>query len=180
MSSNSHTLTLMRHAKSSWNQADLQDFDRPLNARGNRDAPIMAARLLEQQPLPNLIISSSAARAKATAEYLLEACKLIDCQPHYQEESKLYLASPESLLQVVSRQDEENKHVIIVAHNPGLEDLSYLLSGGDCDEPMPTAAIRQFSSPGWQALGEQFLRAKHAAIQPALELRYHDFPKKPI
>ena len=122
------TLTLLRHAKSSWDERGIPDHDRPLNDRGERDAPRMAKRLVEAGIRPSLILSSTALRAWTTA-------KIFARQINYPAEflqrvSKLYLASRKTLLEVVSRQENGFNNIVLVGHNPGLTDFAeYLVPG---------------------------------------------------
>ena len=161
----------MRHAKSSWSQTAMADHDRPLNKRGYHDAPDMAIRLLNHGPQPELILCSSAARAIATADYLRKACKEYNCQPDYQEIPELYLSSPDTMLNLISQQSAQINHIVVVAHNPGMEDLSEKLAQSDLG-PMPTAAIRQFSCGAWNAMHPN-------TLDPTTQftLQYNDFPK---
>lgn len=138
------TLTLMRHAKSDWKNAQLTDHDRTLNARGHRDAPDMATRLMNLDSVPELILCSTALRARETATHVLDVFEKRNvCIAYHQD---LYLAPPSTMLQLLEREACEAKHVMLIAHNPGLEDLSAILSGLESDL-MKTAAIRQFTCP---------------------------------
>src|SRR5205823_3269897 len=94
------TLLLLRHAKSSWDDSSLRDFDRPLAPRGKRDAPSMGRVLKEQGPLPDLIISSPAVRAKETIEAFVKSAKL-DLTPQFDE--NVYAASSAELLRLVNQ-----------------------------------------------------------------------------
>jgi len=135
-------LTLVRHAKSSWNVQGQQDHERPLNERGMRDAPIMAKRLLDKGCIPDLILCSSAVRTQQTAQYFLNAFE--QSQDQLWVEPKLYLCSPETILNEVAVAEAGNTHVMIIAHNPGLEQLCALLSS-ECQQAMPTLGIRHFA-----------------------------------
>jgi len=135
-------LTLVRHAKSSWNVQGQQDHERPLNERGMRDAPVMAQRLLDRRCIPDLILCSSAVRTQQTAQYFLKALELSHDQLWV--EPKLYLCSPETILNEVAVAEAGNTHVMVIAHNPGLEQLSALLSS-ECQQAMPTLGIRHFA-----------------------------------
>jgi phosphohistidine phosphatase len=143
-------VTLVRHAKSSWNNPGQADHDRPLNQRGVRDGPIMASRLLARECVPDLLLSSTARRAQATSAYLQSAFQLSPEQ--FQLSKALYLASPECLLEILSVVDTKVRHVMIVGHNPGLETLSEQLAGRTL-APMPTLGIRHFACASIQALG---------------------------
>jgi len=130
------TLTILRHAKSSWDDADLVDFDRPLNARGNRDAPTMGQRMQVAGIRPSLIISSPAARAWTTARIV--ANELTYPLEFLQRERDLYHAGTETLFDVISRQDEGFNSIVVVGHNPGLTDLANKLIPG-LTSNLPTA-----------------------------------------
>lgn len=181
-----NTLTLMRHAKSSWKEPALGDHDRPLNARGHRDAQVMAVRLLSNSSTPpDLILCSTATRAVSTADYLRKACEQWNCQPEYQETADLYLASPQTILKILAEQAGNASRVVIIAHNPGLEDLSFRLSNGASNAPMPTNAIRQFSCPDWKTLHRVYARSTQSDARGNLHKRgvaasliYDDYPKK--
>lgn len=132
------TLLILRHAKSSWEDASLPDHDRPLSKRGKRDAPRMGRLLKEEGLRPDLILSSTAKRARRTAEAVAEECG-------YEDEVRLnrdlYAAGPEEILHVLKGLAEDPERVMVVGHNPGLEELVSGLTGEE--ERMPTAALAQ-------------------------------------
>lgn len=132
------TLLIMRHAKSSWKEADLDDYDRPLNKRGKRDAPRVGELLRQQGLLPDLILSSTAKRAHATAQLVAEACGY---QGEMLLQRDLYAAGAEAFLDALQHVSHEYDCVMIVGHNPGLEELLEALTGDA--EPLPTAALAQ-------------------------------------
>lgn len=136
------TLLVLRHAKSSWKNALLDDFDRPLNERGLHDAPRMGALILTLHLTPSIILSSPAVRALATAEQIAESC-------HYKGEILLrpdfYLAGAPVYLAALSELDDSYDSVMIVGHNPGLEELVTALTG--VEERLPTAALAKVSLP---------------------------------
>ena len=127
---------IIRHAKSDWN-FDVSDFDRPLNNRGFRDAPEMAARLTKQPVLPGLLISSPAKRAITTAQIFAEALHIPPSR--IQEETSIYEASLSTLLDVITHLDNTYKHAALFGHNPGLTELAAYL--GTTHPSMPTCAI---------------------------------------
>jgi phosphohistidine phosphatase len=136
------TLLVLRHAKSSWDDHDLNDHDRPLNARGKRDAPRVGKLLCEQHLKPDAVLSSTAKRARKTATKALEAAGYgVDAQLI----RELYLADPATIVSVLNRQPDAFACVLIVGHNPGLENLVHLLSGHDGG--LPTAALAQLELP---------------------------------
>lgn len=170
------TVTLLRHAKSSWADANQSDYDRPLNKRGNNDAPEMARRLVERDAIPGIILSSSAQRTRETTAHLLE---VFGTQaPVVQYHEALYLASPGTMLELMETVADK-EHIMLIAHNPGMEDLSAHLQG-IVDDTMPTAAIRQFSCTSIAALCKQ-LRTSDKDYDPQSDhgarLAYSDYPK---
>ncbi len=140
------TLLILRHAKSSWDNARLADHDRPLNARGEADAPVMGALVREQEIIPQLIISSSAKRARATAEIVAEVCGEVEVWLT----RDLYMAGPEEAMAILEKVSDGINTVMIVGHNPGMEELLTELTG--LWERMPTAALAMIGLPvdSWQ------------------------------
>ena len=134
------TLLLMRHAKSSWDDETLSDHQRPLNRRGLAAAPRMGRFLQEQSLLPDLILASTAERARHTAELVAEASGFAGDLHEYDD---LYHAGPHQFLTVLANIEGEYDRVLVVAHNPGSEELIELLTGKH--ERMPTAALAQIS-----------------------------------
>ena len=111
----------MRHAKSSWDDPDLSDFERPLNARGKRDAPRMGKRLKEKELTPDCVISSPARRALSTAKRI---CAVLAFDKNkIKTERKLYHASEETMLSIVQGIKNSFNTVLIFGHNPGLTDF---------------------------------------------------------
>lgn len=134
------TLLLLRHAKSSWENADLADFDRPLNSRGLEAAPLVGGIIYDRQLQPDLILSSPAKRAKQTAVLVKETGQ-IAAKIRYEE--KIYEASPSALLQILSEQEDRNEKILLVGHNPGLEGLIKVLTGETT--AMATAALAKIN-----------------------------------
>jgi phosphohistidine phosphatase len=133
-------LLVLRHAKSSWKNANLADFERPLNKRGRNDAPRMGELLRRQGIVPDLIISSSAERALATAEAVALACGY---DLEIQTTRQLYHAWPDDYIEVINSVPDECDRVMVVGHNPGMESLVEELTGEWIR--MPTAALAQIS-----------------------------------
>ncbi len=146
-------LTLMRHAKSSWDDASLSDFDRPLNARGFKNAPEMGERLAETDFLPDIIITSPAIRAKTTAELIAEQIKFNKNQ--ILQEPAIYEAGIQSLVNVVAGIDDEHQHAMLVGHNPGFTYVCNYLSDASIDN-IPTCGIVhiEFDVSTWQNIDE--------------------------
>ena len=142
-------LFLLRHAKSSWDDPRLADFDRPLNARGQRAAPLMGRYLRDRKIRPDLILCSPAERARQTVALLAEAAGL-SAPLRYDE--RIYEATATRLAEVVSQADEGAGTLLLVGHNPGLEELLELLTGET--RRMPTAALAcvQLDTERWAKL----------------------------
>jgi phosphohistidine phosphatase len=132
-------LTLVRHAKSDWGDASLEDFERPLNARGERDAPEMARRMVEAGLKPTLIVTSPAVRALATARVFARAFGYPARRIRHADEA--YLASPGTLLEIVRGLGGRSRHVMLFGHNPGISQFATLLTGDDSLGDVPTAAV---------------------------------------
>lgn len=136
-------LLILRHAKSSWGDSSLADWERPLSERGIADAPRVGEQLRKQSIIPDLIITSDALRARTTAQAVAESAGY---KRELVIEPALYLASPDDIIAVVnSRADDSAGTVMIVGHNPGLEDLLERLTGEHHE--MPTAALAQLALP---------------------------------
>jgi phosphohistidine phosphatase len=137
------TLLVLRHAKSSWDEAGLDDHERPLNDRGERDAPRMGLLVCDRQLMPDLIISSDATRARLTAEAMADAAGY---EGTILLERRLYHASPADIVDLLrSVVESELQTVMIVGHNPGLEELVTKLTGAR--EDVSTAALVQIELP---------------------------------
>jgi len=129
-------LLIFRHAKSSWKHPELADHDRPLNKRGKRDAPRMGELMREHDMVPDLIISSTAKRARQTADFVADTSGY---QDEIQFERSFYAAEPEALIDILQQVADNNECVMVVGHNPDLEELLEMLTGDW--ERMPTAAL---------------------------------------
>lgn len=133
-------LYVLRHAKSSWGDASIADFDRPLNARGLRTAPFMGELAARHGLKPDLIVSSPARRAEQTASLFKEAAKF-DCPLRFDE--RIYEASPQTLYAVISEIPANIDSLLLIGHNPGFEFIVAILTGHP--QPMPTAALAVIS-----------------------------------
>ncbi len=121
------TLLVLRHGKSSWSNADLSDHDRPLKGRGRRNAKRMGEELLARDLVPDLIVSSTARRALSTAR---RAADVAGCGDRIVETRELYLTGARHQLKTVAKHAEDaHQRVMIVGHNPTLEDLVEHLTG---------------------------------------------------
>jgi len=151
------TLLIMRHAKSDWGAEYASDFERPLNARGLRDAPMMAAFLDHNKLLPDHIVSSPAIRTRSTAEFLAREANFAGALT---SDKRIYMASPAMLLEVIHELPPAVEKAMLVGHNPGMEDIIALLCGGRAR--MPTAAIAslRLSAEVWAEAqaGEAYLQ----------------------
>jgi len=145
------TLFLVRHAKSSWADAALPDKDRPLDSRGARDAAKMGKRLAKRDARPDVLLSSPAKRALATAQAIAKAIgfglKDIMVDP------RLYPGEDEELLDLIHELDGKLKRVMLIGHNPGLTELANRLSSEITH--MPTCAIAElrFDTKSWANVG---------------------------
>lgn len=134
------TILVLRHAKSSWSDPGLADIDRPLNKRGKRDAPRMGDLLYKEDLVPDLILCSPARRAKNTALAVIERSDYtgeIEIIPDF------YPGDPETFLDALISLPDNINRVMIVAHNPALEELVYELAGESAR--LPTSALAQIS-----------------------------------
>jgi phosphohistidine phosphatase len=135
-------LLVLRHAKSSWDDVARDDWARPLSPRGERDAPRVGHLLRERSLIPELIITSDAIRAHATARAVAEAAGY---EGTIVAEPSLYHAKPDELLATLNGVTDKVRAVLIVGHNPGLEDLVAQLTGEPLD--LPTAALVHLAVP---------------------------------
>lgn len=143
------TLLLLRHAKSSWDDPAREDHDRPLKKRGKRDAPRIGRLLAREGLVPDRILSSTAERARATAEAVAEACGF---GGSLELSRVLYLAGPDDIVDVVRALPDDGGIVLVVGHNPGLEMLVEALTRRP--ETLPTAALARIALPirSWSRL----------------------------
>lgn len=145
------TLFLTRHAKSSWKHPGLSDHDRPLNRRGEADAPRMAAFLAANYPTPTLLVSSTAVRALTTAEMLAQGFGYPATE--VRRLPQLYLADVPTLLTVARELPDETDVALLVAHNPGMTDCLNALAGAGIDN-LPTCGVARiaFDAAHWAEL----------------------------
>jgi phosphohistidine phosphatase len=160
------TLYLLRHAKSSWDDRAIADFDRPLNDRGRRAAPFMGELIRKRGLVPQAIVSSPALRARETAEAAAAAAGysgviLFD--------ASVYEASPNDLRKIIAGFDNSWSAAMLVGHNPGMEGIVYYLTGHV--EPMPTAALAiiELEIDKWAELDEGMGRLD-TVIRPREEM----------
>ena len=145
------TLLILRHAKSSWDDSRLDDHERPLNPRGEEDAPRMGEMVRDGGLMPDLVVSSDAVRARLTAEAMAASAGYPGT---IQLEPRLYHATAAQIVDLLATElDGDEATVMIVGHNPGLEELVTRLTGER--EDLPTAALAQIALPieRWSDLG---------------------------
>jgi phosphohistidine phosphatase len=161
------TLLLLRHAKSSWDDATLSDFERPLNQRGLWTAPFMGELIKRRGLSPDVIVSSPAERAKETASIVRASAGIA---PEIDFDSRIYEAGPNDLRMVVSGLDEKYRSAMLVGHNPGIEAFIYFLTGHP--ERMPTAAMAliELDMDKWNEIAQNIGRLV-SVIRPKDEMR---------
>jgi phosphohistidine phosphatase len=160
-------LLLLRHAKSSWDDESLADFDRPLAPRGREAAPRMGRELARRGWLPEAVLVSPSLRTRQT--WKLVAAEL-ETKPAVKFPTSLYEAPAEALLEEIRRTPDSTGVLLLVGHNPGLEDLAKALAGEDSDsdalkrmgEKFPTGALARFKVDGaWAELDAGAVRLSH-------------------
>lgn len=158
------TLILVRHAKSSWEEATLPDRARPLAERGQRDAPLMGKRLARERVRPDLILSSPARRALSTAEIFADA---LEYHRGIAVDERLYASDADTLLAVIGGLGDDQRCVMLVGHDPELTELAHRLSREITR--MPTCAVAQFTfeAASWSGI----------AAQSPSRIRF-DYPKR--
>jgi len=153
------TVTLFRHAKSGdKDNPRIDDFDRPLNERGVKAAPKMGEALRDRGVRPDLILSSPSVRTRQTLT--LAAASAWDTPPEIRFEPKMYEANERTLLKLLRESPEEANHVMLVGHNPWLQDLAVDLAEPGSEErhtlkeKLPTAAVvsYEFDADRWDDL----------------------------
>jgi phosphohistidine phosphatase len=159
-------LYLIRHAKSSWSNLKISDFDRPLNQRGKKEAPLMAERLAQHGVCPDVLISSPAKRAKATAEIVARTVKYPVKKIHYEDSA--YTSATIDLLRVLQRIDDRIESAFLVGHNYAITDLAVMLTG-EYISKIPTSGVvaMDLAVPAWENVGP----GKGAIL-------FFDYPKK--
>ena len=145
------TLLLVRHAKSSRDDPALSDRERPLNDRGQKDAPVMGQRLAKRHVKPDLVISSPAVRAVATAQAMAREIgyELRDIAI----DERLYASTADALLAVVQSLDKKAACVMLFGHNPEMTELARCLSGEISDMPTCAVAELRYDVKSWREVG---------------------------
>ena len=137
-------ITFVRHAKSSWSEQGLSDHDRPLNERGNRDAPVMAGWLAQIMNPPDLLVASTAVRAQETARVFQTTLGIDD--EHYINEPRLYLAAMQDWINVLQDSLAHNGHIAFFSHNPGITQVVNWLCDVDIYN-IPTCGVAVVAVP---------------------------------
>lgn len=151
------TLLFMRHAKSSWAEPSQSDIERPLNRRGQRDAPRMGRWLVSNSWVPELIVVSSATRTQETAELLVGE---FDRQPEIMVESRLYNAPPQVYLELIPQLSDEYSTVMMLGHNPSMEALVEASLAQPTQVPTGAIAALPLNSESWRELvGDKLFEA---------------------
>jgi phosphohistidine phosphatase len=152
-------LMLLRHAKSDWSRPGLSDHDRPLNARGREAAPRVGAYMAHHKLVPDLVAASTARRVQETVKLALAAFAE---PPRIVTDQRIYEAEPETLIEVIGGTPKAVRSLLLVGHNPGLEELAarLVMSGKAGDRArlaakFPTAALAviDFKTESWTRLG---------------------------
>ncbi|MCP4430315.1 MAG: histidine phosphatase family protein [Gammaproteobacteria bacterium] len=160
-------LYLLRHAKSSWSNPGLDDQQRPLSKRGNRDAPIMGERFGAREEFLSLILSSPALRARNTAELFAEACgfpvgKIV-------EQPELYFSGIDTIEKIIAHLDDQYRSLMLVFHNPDINAFVNSINSAPYINNVPTSGLVKLVSDidhwhDWSSSNAQF--------------EYFDYPKK--
>lgn len=158
-------LILIRHAKSSWDNVELNDFDRPLNKRGKRDVPFMANLLAQKNIIPELIISSPALRTKLTAIEFAKKLNINENEIIW--DKNLYLAPASKILNIIHKIDFKIKCVLLVGHNPGLTDLQNLLCNDEIDNIPTCGIVSMATNEEWSKINIK-----------DFNLQFFEYPKK--
>lgn len=140
------TLFVLRHAKSSWNDANLSDFERPLNRRGRETAPFMGDLIQNKNLVPEVIICSPAERAKETA-MLVKKSAGFDVEIEFNE--RIYESSTHNLLYIIGKINDDFDSAMIVGHNPGFEGIVETLCGNYERMPTATLAVIDLNCESW-------------------------------
>ncbi|OLY94145.1 phosphohistidine phosphatase [Cnuella takakiae] len=162
------TLLLVRHAKSSWANEGQDDFDRPLNDRGKKDAPEMAKKVKAKLSVIDLFVSSTAKRAHKTAKLFAEAFS-IEKEDILLFDS-LYHAAPATIYQTVAGLPDTAASAILFAHNPGITEFANMLTNVRIDD-MPTCSV--FAVAADVATWKEFVTAEKQFL-------FFDYPKNPL
>ncbi len=161
------TIILVRHAKSSWKNASLDDFDRPLNKRGKMNAPFMGEKLQERRIMPDLMLSSPAKRARKTAVAVAQAIGYPKKKIVFDE--KIYHAGAWYLFEMVRNLDDDYETIMLFGHNPGFNDFADMLLKKNPVDNIPTTGVYgiKFNVDHWKNVCEE-----------QGESVFYDYPKR--
>lgn len=160
------TLILVRHAKSSWKDSTLNDIQRPLNKRGNKDAPKMGEHMAKHGIIPEVIFSSPGLRALTTARLI--SVKLGIAPKDIKVDDNIYTFDSDELLRVIKKLKNKYDNVMIVGHNPAITSAANYLSGSGIDNvPTCGVAVLQFKTDSWKNIDKNMA-----------SLKSFDYPKK--
>lgn len=151
------TLYIIRHAKSDWNDPSLSDFQRPLNKRGQKNAPFMGEMLAHNNIHPDLIVSSPAVRAKTTAQEIAHKVEYESKKIIYEDE--LYMGGVDEIEGILKKIPDSTHTVFLIAHNPGLTHFAEYVSGYAIDN-IPTCGIFcvRLKDNTWKSIGKNAAR----------------------
>ena len=146
------TIYLLRHAKSSWKDESLSDIERPLNGRGKKAADTMGAFLKREKILVDLVLSSSAVRARQTIDRVLVSANIVT---DVRFDERIYEAGVQRLVEIIRQIESGKKNVVLVGHNPGFEELLEWLTG--TIERMQTGALAKIGlkTSSWNSVSEK-------------------------
>jgi len=153
-------LILLRHAKSSRDQRELSDADRPLSKRGEQSAPLMGRLIAQEGYIPDRILCSTAKRAVQTGDLILDE---LSPKPDYRKLDELYMATPRDILVTIGEQADDVQSILVIGHNPGLGDLAaWLVNDGRSkdisrlNDKFPTAGLAVIDLPidSWNDLSD--------------------------
>jgi phosphohistidine phosphatase len=149
-------LYVLRHAKSDWGDSSLEDFDRPLNARGKKAAKAVGREFRKRKIKPDLVLASPAVRAQQTIERVEDG---YGSKFDVEDELRIYGSEPETLVDLIKNAPDDVDRLLIVGHNPGLQDLVVKLSRpgellDEATEKFPTAALAEirFDTKSWNGI----------------------------
>jgi phosphohistidine phosphatase len=153
------TLSLLRHAKSSWKNPTIPDHDRPLNSRGKADAPLMGKAMAKHGLVPDLVLCSTARRTRDTLDLVLPELK---AEPKIVYEDGLYHGTPQEMLAILQNVPASASQVLLVGHNPELESFALDLIGSgpkqlkdriEAKYPTAALAVMRFLTGAWKDVG---------------------------
>lgn len=142
-------LFVLRHAKSSWDNPDLSDFERPLNSRGLDAARFIGGLIYQRDLAPQIIVSSPAKRAKQTAVLVKELAEI--AKPIIFDE-RIYESSPLTLFNLIREFDDKYETVLLIGHNPGFEQIVRMLTGENVTMPTAGLAKINLAAENWHDL----------------------------